>query len=164
MKRIIGFENYILSRSGVVYRKGKALKPDKNSVGYRRVSLSKDGKVTRRFIHQLVAEHYVDNPDNLPYVNHIDGDRENNFANNLEWVTPKQNVDDGWRRGRRNPNRYSDTMELAVMALVDSGMQQKLIAEQFGIHRDTVRMITQRLRGRSNDYRKGKRKLSNRVE
>lgn len=165
MKRIKGFENYILTRRGDVYRKLKKLKPDTNSSGYLRVSLSKDGKVTRRFIHQLVAEHYVDNPHNLPVVNHKDSDRQNNNDVNLEWTTTKENVDHGWANGRRNPNRYADDFEKQVYEMViNTTLQQKEIAEHFGIHRDTVRQITKRLRGRSNDYRKTRARLLNRVE
>lgn len=165
MKRIVGFEKYILTRRGVVYRNRKKLKPDINSGGYLRVSLSKDGVVTRRFIHQLVAEHYVENPKNLPVVNHKDGDRQFNFSENLEWMTTKENVDDGWSRGRRNPNRFSPAFEKEVFEYAMCGsLLQKEVAEHFGIHRDTVREIVKRLRGRSNDYRKARAKLLNRVE
>ncbi|QUL77336.1 hypothetical protein [Escherichia phage UPEC06] len=165
MKRIKGFEQYIITRRGDVYRKLKKLKPDTNSAGYLRVSLSKNGKVTRRFIHQLVAEHYVENPYNLPVVNHKDRDRKNNADSNLEWMTTKQNVDHGWKAGRRNPNRFDDDFEKEVYDMViKTTMLQKEIAQYFGIHRDTVREITKRLRGRSNDYRKARAKLLNRVE
>ncbi len=162
MKRIVGFENYILTRNGVVYRNKKRLKPDTNSNGYLRVSLSKDGIVTRRFIHQLVAEHYVENPENLPVVNHKNGNRQFNFSGNLEWVTHRQNVNDGWSRGRRNSNRFSPAFEKEVYELATSGsLFLKQVAEHFGIHRDTVTQIVKRLRGRSNDYRKAKAKPLN---
>lgn len=165
MKRIQGFESYIITLRGDVYRKGRKLKPDINSSGYLRVTLSKDGKTTRRFIHQLVAEAYIANPSSLPVVNHKDGDRKNNFATNLEWVTTKENVDDGWSRGRRNPNRFSDELEMQIYEHATCGaLLQKEVAEIFGIHRDTVREIVKRLRVRSNDYRKARARSLNQVE
>ena len=55
------------------------------------VTLSKDNKTAVRYVHRLVAECFVNNPDNKPYVNHKDGDIHNNNADNLEWVTPLEN-------------------------------------------------------------------------
>ncbi len=66
----------------------KILKPRPHSGGYLRVQLggSKD-----YYIHRLVAEAFLDNPNNLPEVNHIDGVKSNNNVDNLEWVTPSEN-------------------------------------------------------------------------
>ena len=55
------------------------------------VSLSKDGKKFNGVIHRLVAASFIPNPDNLPEIDHIDGDRTNNHADNLRWVTAKEN-------------------------------------------------------------------------
>lgn len=85
----------------VIGARGKELKTDINSVGYKRVSLCRDGKVLRMFVHRLVALHFLEKPDGDGWcVNHIDGDRLNNHASNLEWVSLSENVKDGWRRGR----------------------------------------------------------------
>lgn len=48
------------------------------------------------YLHRLVAEHFVPNPDGKPNVNHKDGDKHNNAADNLEWVTHQENVDHSW--------------------------------------------------------------------
>lgn len=70
----------------------KLLKPSKGSVGYWRVQLYKSGKVSTICIHRLVAQAFIPNPDNKPFVNHIDSNKTNNHVENLEWVTPKENT------------------------------------------------------------------------
>lgn len=95
------YPSYLVSNFGyVIGARGKVLLEDTNSVGYKRITLCKGGVPYRVFVHRLVAEHFVPNPDGFKYVNHIDGDRTNNEASNLEWCTASYNVTDGWKRGR----------------------------------------------------------------
>jgi hypothetical protein len=63
-----------------------------NAFGYARLQLSREGEKTNVFVHVLVARAFVANPDDLPEVNHKDGDKLNCRAGNLEWVTRGQNV------------------------------------------------------------------------
>ncbi len=84
----------------VIGARGGVLKQDPNSTGYLRVSLCRNGVVKRVFVHRLVAQHFVEGYEEGRVVNHIDGDNQNNWAYNLEWVTPSENVIDGWKRGR----------------------------------------------------------------
>lgn len=72
----------------------KLLVGDKNSAGYYRVCLyNKNHKPSKQrfFRHRLVAMHFIDNPLDLPEVNHIDGDKANNTLKNLEWIDRKTN-------------------------------------------------------------------------
>lgn len=64
---------------------------DKN--GYMYVTLQKDKKRKTIKVHRLVAEHFIENENNYPCVNHIDSNRKNNDVSNLEWVTHKQNME-----------------------------------------------------------------------
>lgn len=64
---------------------------DKNRTGYLRVYLYSEGKKKRYFLHRLVAETFIPNPENKPQVNHKDGNKQNNELSNLEWVTCSEN-------------------------------------------------------------------------
>ena len=61
-----------------------------------------NGKPKRLIIHRLVAEAFIPNPDNLPYVNHKDGNKENNSVDNLEWITAKGNSQHAVKMGLIN--------------------------------------------------------------
>src|SRR5690606_17912479 len=98
---ILNYPEYKIFEDGtVIGARGKELKQDVNSTGYKRVTLCKLGRTKRVFVHKLVAMHFVDGYRDGLVVNHKDGDNTNNHADNLEWVTPSQNVLDGWLRGR----------------------------------------------------------------
>ena len=72
--------------------KGKVIYQTSNvQVGYKQVSLWKNNKNTLYYVHRLVAEAFIPNPDSKPEVNHIDGNRCNNLVENLEWVTSSEN-------------------------------------------------------------------------
>lgn len=63
-----------------------------NKCGYKEVSLSKDGKTRTVLLHRLIAIHFVDNPENLPCVNHKNGIKTDNRIENLEWCTKSANT------------------------------------------------------------------------
>ena len=82
---------------GFFVKEGKILKPRPLPTGYLRVNLSHDKTY---YIHRLVAEAFISNPDNLPQVNHKDENKQNNSVDNLEWCTGKYNVNYGTGRKR----------------------------------------------------------------
>lgn len=94
-KEIQGFEGlYAVSNRGRVMNimSGKVLKNRINTVGYSTVALCKgDGTSKKIDVHRLVAKAFIENPDNLPQVNHIDENKRNNNVSNLAWVTASQN-------------------------------------------------------------------------
>lgn len=99
-KDIKGYEGiYSVSNTGLiksVSRKGNwtdvILKPCVYKKGYLYVNLNKNSKGKKFKIHRLVAEAFIDNPENKPCINHKDGDKTNNNDWNLEWVTNSENT------------------------------------------------------------------------
>ena len=92
MKTIKRFDCYLINKNGVVFSKitGKELKPFLRK-GYLCVCLYNFGVKCTIYVHRLVAETYIDNPLNKPCIDHIDGNPFNNHADNLRWVTVKEN-------------------------------------------------------------------------
>lgn len=78
-------------RKGTVIVHGKIMTQNINNRGYYTLSLCKNSTYKHCVVHKLVAESFVDNPNNYQYVNHIDGNKLNNNYLNLEWVTMAQN-------------------------------------------------------------------------
>lgn len=70
-----------------------------NNRGYIEVRLSKDSICKTKMLHNLLAEAFIRNPHNKPYINHIDGDKTNNSLLNLEWVTHSENMKHAYRIG-----------------------------------------------------------------
>lgn len=87
---------------GVHDRQGTIIKPHMKHNGYLQVGLRKHNTRKWLAIHRLVAIHFIENPDNKPQVNHIDGNKQNNNVENLEWVTAKENQNHATRIGLRN--------------------------------------------------------------
>ena len=84
--------NYSVNEEGIIINNisGKILK-QRLQQGYKHVGLHIEHKNRSFRVHRLVAEAFIKNPNNYPYVNHKDGNRQNNNVSNLEWCTPSQN-------------------------------------------------------------------------
>ena len=108
---IKGFEgHYKISEYGDILnvKTGKLRKLRSNvKHGYIDVDLYKDGKAYYKRVNRLVAEAFLENPNNYPQVNHKDEDKTNNNVDNLEWCDSKYNHNYGtWREKRRGKNNY----------------------------------------------------------
>lgn len=92
---MINREGKVLSCSrlcGTIFKKDRIVKPLKKSNGYLQVRLSKNGNQKKYYLHRLVAQTFILNPNNLPQVNHKDYDKTNNCVSNLEWCDNSYNM------------------------------------------------------------------------
>ena len=104
---IQGFPKYAVSQCGKVanikdYKPLAVSLQRKGFTTYERVTLFKKGKRYYKSVHRLVAEAFVPNPHNLPQVDHLDTNGQNNHKENLEWCTGSQNVQRAFARNRKN--------------------------------------------------------------
>lgn len=99
-KAIPGYNGfYQVTTEGEVISPNGLKTQEKSYNGYLRVSLWNKGKGKHHLVHRLVAEAFIPNPDNLPMVNHIDGNKRNNNVSNLEWCNLSQNMIHAHRNG-----------------------------------------------------------------
>jgi hypothetical protein len=102
-KQVYGFPMYDIASDGAIYSRltNRWLKPLVLPNGYRHVVLTNQSGKHRRAVHRLVAEAFLGQPPMGRVVNHKNGDRADNRAENLEWVTQSENVSHTYRSGRR---------------------------------------------------------------
>lgn len=132
-KPVKGYEErYEISNYGNVaslrYARGgnrRLLKQSVNTWGYLQVTLSKDKTKNNKTVHRLVAETFVENPNNLPQINHIDEDKWNNRADNLEWCDSAHNINHGERT-----RKASNSMCRAVIATLPDGTEERYSSVQ----------------------------------
>ncbi|MED5492674.1 MAG: NUMOD4 domain-containing protein [Pseudomonadota bacterium] len=122
--------------------------------GYVSAHLYKNSKMSKRYIHRLVAEAFLANPNSLPQVNHLDGDKANNAATNLEWCSASDNcrhaVDfEIYQTARGEQSAMAKLTEESVIEIrqmAASGWLHREIAEIFGVGRKAVTKIVNRQR------------------
>ena len=147
--------NYWVNEQGQVYNsKGHEMLGYMDR-GWRKLLIVLNGKKVTRAVHRMVAECYLANPDNLPQVNHLDGNKHNNHVSNLEWVTAKQNIQHAWDAGLSTPNKGEDngTSKLTNKIVQDIRYlyhelewKQYKIAAEFGVSPEIISRV---LRGKS---------------
>lgn len=172
-KSVVGYEGlYEVSNLGSVRTcEGNNVKQSisqKPNTCYKTVWLKKDGTGKSHYVHRLVAEAFIANPDRLPIVNHRDEDGTNNRVDNLEWCTNEYNLAYGTAQRRRSETvrgrKLSKDHKSAISASVkqfqnsEVGTGKKVVcletgevftsigsaAEHFGISRSTIGMGCQR--------------------
>ena len=107
-RTITGFVNYQVSNIGRVRNThtGRMLKPGKNARGYYFVILYQDKVLIHKYIHRLVALEFMENPDNKPIIDHINGDTTNNCLSNIRWVNKSENGMNARKRSNNTSSIY----------------------------------------------------------
>lgn len=138
--RKLTIDDYEITRDGKVINKqtGHMLAPQPNGKGYLRVSIGKK----LMFIHRLVAEKYIPNPENKPQVNHKDGNKLNNCVDNLEWVTNQENrnhaVDNDLQVTGEKCSWAKLTEENVKEIRANPGYENEYWARKFKVSRSTI--------------------------
>lgn len=148
-KDIKDFENlYQISNFGRVksLKSNRIRKPYINNSGYFCIHLYDNKKYKIQTIHRLVAETFIPNPNNLPEINHIDGDKSNNNSNNLEFVLHNENqkhasINNLMAVGERHGRSKLKESQIIEIRKLKGTMKQKKIAEIYGVSEGIISLI-----------------------
>ena len=118
-KTIEAFKDYSVSCQGRVMNNstGRILKPMISTSGYYYLHLVGNGRKHTQYIHRLVGGAFIDNPNNYPQIDHIDGTKLNNVLANLRWVTVSEN------RVSFGASQRSASRQRSVVATSDTGQE-----------------------------------------
>lgn len=122
--------------------------PNKTRYNYLYVNLNNNG-IKQFRVHRLVALHFIPNPNNLPEVNHIDGDKNNNHVSNLEWCTNLQNIRHSYkigthkiRKGDNAPNtKLTESQVDEIRQRLNKKESGRSIAKKFGVSEGMISLI-----------------------
>lgn len=119
--------------------------------GYYFVSFYDNYKFTTQTIHRLVAMAFIPNPENKPYVNHIDGNKLNNHVSNLEWANCSENMLHAYRTGiaisqkgsKCHKSKMTESNVLAIRRLYKRNpfVNRRNIAKKFGVAYNTITCV-----------------------
>lgn len=147
----LGYSHYCATYDGRIYSlySHKFLHPNVHKkTGYAMLTLCEDGKKFQVLVHRVIAFAFVENdsPDTKNQVNHLDGNKLNNAAWNLEWTTAKENTHHAHEIGLKKSyvNSYrplDDNTALEICRLLEQGARVKDISEMFGIGQTVVSSI-----------------------
>lgn len=162
-KTIEGFENYEISNLGSIkvnlkFRKyrsyqSKILNPPLDKDGYYRTAITKNGKRYMKTIHRLVALNFIENKENKPCVNHINGIKTDNRVENLEWCTVKENNIHAIKIGlsKQEPgekHHMSKLKEKEVLEIIENknNLTQKQLGLEYNISQTQISRIINKKR------------------
>ena len=136
-----------VSNFGEVKSHGKIIKGEITSGGYCRVHISHKGVQYKFLVHRLVAEAFILNPKHLPEVNHIDGNKQNNSVDNLEWCNRSHNIQHAYDNFLHTSGEDCNLHKLSWDDVdyirkhykpYDKEFGQKALAEKFNVDRTTI--------------------------
>jgi len=126
---------------------GRIMKNRITVSGYFYSRLCKDCIHLNIYTHKIIAKAFIPNPENKPQVNHINGIKADNRIENLEWCTPKENVDHAFDTGlapaghRHHKSKITPTDLAQIKNMLSNGVCQTTIAHQFMVCKQTITNI-----------------------
>lgn len=146
--RVRSLDRTVYNNGGEELRKGSILKGGKagRNSQYHYVRLSKDGKVTNKYIHRLVAEAFIQNPENKPTVDHLNRDTNNNTLVNLRWATYDEQVNN--RNNKNIQNRKPINIEYNGKVITFNSQTE--CAKYFGTSKNRINEL---FKGKRSEYK-----------
>lgn len=136
---------YEVSDTGLIFshKTNRLLKCSLTTHGYKRVALNTGHKSTFKHIHRIVAEAFIPNPDNLPQVNHVDGDKTNNHVSNLEWCNNSQNQQHAYDTGLKFRKLSPDDRQFIITHYVprDPHLGTRGLGRRFDVSQTAIRQV-----------------------
>lgn len=152
MKQIKG-TNYFITEEGHFYKGERRMYPDRTNFGHLCIRITLNGKRVRKYIHRLVAENFIPNPENKSKVNHWDGNPSNNHVSNLVWATHAENIahayqilKKSWGELRSDSKLSNEQVKFIRNNYIpfDKEFGQTAMAKKFGVCQQTVSRIIKR--------------------
>lgn len=150
-KRVFIPNDSIFGELKGTWKKKKIKNQTYNRDGYKTSKLCKEGKCRRLTIHRLVAKAFIPNPEGLSQVNHIDGNKDNNKVDNLEWVSPSGNIKHAYETGLITKDHLiGENNAISKLTWVEvrdirkqlkNGYKGKELAEIYGVTEGTISYI-----------------------
>jgi hypothetical protein len=151
MKKIINYDKYFITQDGRIFSSRGEKRQSTHSNGYKSVSLWSNNKEKRMLVHRLVAQHFIGDVTGLE-VNHIDFDKGNNNASNLEIVTKSANmyharVNKRFKGnllcvGDKNPSaKLTESQVIEILKRRNEGAKTKDICKEFPIKKSSAQNI-----------------------
>lgn len=145
-KQVPDYELYLCSNYGRVFsiKSEKFLKPTPDKDGYLQVAFHKNGKEKKAKVHRVVAELFIPNPDNKREVNHVNGIKSDNRADNLEWCTRSENAIHAYKTGlmKSGEERYNAKLTAAQVLEIRAGNLTTVeLAKKFNVDGATISYI-----------------------
>ena len=160
MKQIPDFSDYFIDENGDVFSKSyhpiqnkncelKKLKISKHKSGYLYVVLFKNGKRYFKKLHKIIAETFIPNHENHPFVRHLDDNKLNNSLENLAWGTHQDNMDDRKKNGNNVKGERNGRVKLTEEQVIQIRQKyisrkytQKQLAKEYGVSQFAICNIT----------------------
>ena len=162
-RSVLGFVGYEVSNLGRLrymlrWNKPKILRAFKHTRGYLKYCLAINGKMKTMLAHRIVGIAFVQNPENLPQINHKNSIKDDNRIENLEWCTGKSNrahamQNNRYLAGEDHPNaKYSNEQICRARKLIAQGYSRKEVRKLFGLSRYYLNDILNIRRNRRRQY------------